>query len=530
MQTLTCHLKPYIQPFERILALRELEAIAGGRPYAANGDGPHGTAYVVRTERTAGYLARRLAYWEHVVDTRPIVTRQVRFEAASNGHGNGTAQGTLWDDETAVAALPNRRCLRFGPHGIHEYRGKFFPQLVRALLNWAELPRRSLVLDPMCGSGTTCVEAAILGHRSIGLDMNPLSVLMTRAKCELLRCEPSDLASAYQACSERLRLPEAGKPRWLASMAQEDQDYLRSWFAPEILRLLERIAAEVIRVPDAVARDLLLMSLSNVLRRVSWQKDDDLRVRRDAVFSPEGIDPTAAFLEEARRSVETVTSFLNQLSGQVVGPARALEGDARRVEAILGNGHRSVAAVVTSPPYATALPYIDTDRLSLLFLKLLPRGDHRAREQLMIGNREITDRARRHYWESFQRSRDVLPRSITSLVERIERLNRRSDVGFRRRNMGALLGRYFLDMREVLYGLSRVVRRRAPVFFVVGDNHTYAGGERTEIKTAQLLGELAESLGCYVLEDSIPMEMLVSRDIFRRNATASETTLCLRRS
>jgi site-specific DNA-methyltransferase (cytosine-N4-specific) len=109
-------------------------------------------------------------------------------------------------------------------------------------------------------------------------------------------------------------------------------------------------------------------------------------------------------------------------------------------------------------------------------------------------------------------------------------LNRWTDVGFRRKNTGALLGRYFVDMREVLDRLSRVVRHGAPVFFVVGDNHTYAGGQRTEIKTAQLLGELAESLGAYVLEDSIPMEMLVSRDIFKRNATASETILCLRKT
>jgi len=43
----------------------------------------------------------------------------------------------------------------------------------------------------------------------------------------------------------------------------------------------------------------------------------------------------------------------------------------------------------TSPPYATALPYIDTSRLSLVWLKLTPPSKIKDLEYRLLGSREI---------------------------------------------------------------------------------------------------------------------------------------------
>lgn len=90
------------------------------------------------------------------------------------------------------------------------------------------------------------------------------------------------------------------------------------------------------------------------------------------------------------------------------------------------------------------------------------------------------------------------------------------------------MGKYFLDMGRVFEVLHVLLRKNARAFVVIGSNHTYAGGERVTINTASLLGELAETCG-FALTEAIPMEMLVSRDIFRKNASNSETILSLRR-
>jgi hypothetical protein len=158
---------------------------------------------------------------------------------------------------------------------------------------------------------------------------------------------------------------------------------------------------------------------------------------------------------------------------------------------------------------------------------LLPRPIHRQRDQHMIGNREISEKQRAVYWRLFENNGEELPRSVSTLIQKVDYLNSKIDVGFRRRNLAALLTKYFIDMRKVFEGMITVLRPGSPAYVVVGNNHTIAGGERVEIETATLLVDIAIGVGMKP-ERRIPMEMLVSRDIFRRNAVASEEILCLR--
>src|SRR5450759_334152 len=196
MQSLVCQLKPYIQPFERGLALRELQVLAGSAPAPLAGG--ESVEYVVDTEMSVEDLAGRLSYWERVDGLTSAYTAQVLHESTVNLVRNGTSipeiQGLLpFRDQVP---LPNRRALRYGTHGLHEYRGKFFPQLVRALINIANVPTSGLVADPMVGSGTTPVEAVTAGRNAIGLDLNPLSVLMAWTKTELVGIPPDELAQS----------------------------------------------------------------------------------------------------------------------------------------------------------------------------------------------------------------------------------------------------------------------------------------------------------------------------------------------
>lgn len=526
MTTVSCRIKPYIQPFEKELAVRELVQLAGGSLPSTT---PRNVEVSVSTAVPARLLAERLAYWEQVKAGRTYLTTQALREATVAIARNGVPFAELGSvlPFKSDPALPNRRCLRYGPHGIHEYRGKFFPQLVRALLNTAGVRSGGLVADTMCGSGTTVVEAALLGCDGLGLDMNPLSVFISHVKCDILNVSPNSLSKTYNAILNRLTPPRGRKQHfiWLDSFSDHDQAYLRAWFSRDTLQGLERVVESIRAVRSRAERDLLWVCLSNILRQVSWQKEDDLRVRRE---TKEHVDPVSAFIEEMTRSVRMVLTFLLQNKGNTPGRGIVIEGDARTPQGLLKEWAGRVDAVVTSPPYATALPYLDTDRLSLIYLKLLSRDEHRRRDQLMVGNREITDRTRRAYWDSYVAQRDALPDSIVRLVDHVDNANAKADVGFRRRNLAALLGKYFIDMAAVFDRLQPLLKRKAPAFVVIGSNHTYAGGEKVEIPTAALLGELAELHG-FVLEESVPMEMLVSRDIFKKNASNSETIVMLRR-
>jgi site-specific DNA-methyltransferase (cytosine-N4-specific) len=284
--------------------------------------------------------------------------------------------------------------------------------------------------------------------------------------------------------------------------------------------------ARAIQQSDERVRDFFRLSLSNIIRSVSWQKVDDLRVRKELRLDVE-IDPIREFLEELGRSVRVVLAFLYYNRETQFGPFNIAEGDARDLATVWKKWKGKIDAIITSPPYATALPYLDTDRLSLCYLGLLPRPDHRRKDQHMIGNREISEKQRLMYWKVFETGEKKLPKSVSALIQKVDTLNSKIEVGFRRRNLPALLTKYFMDMQQVFEGMKAVLRPGRPSYVVIGNNHTIAGGERVEIDTASLLVDIATAVGIKS-ERRIPMEMLVSRDIFKKNAVASEEILCFR--
>jgi DNA modification methylase len=515
----TLRMKSYIQPFERVLAMQELSALVGGSisPVA-------GTDNVWAAPATAAHAAKnKLAYWEAIGGT---FTHQVRREATAlvARNGMGLAEAPSLSRERVEQKIPRSRCLRYGPHGIHEYRGKFFPQLVKALMNVAGV-HGGLVLDPMCGSGTTPVEAIFAGNRAIGLDMNPLSVFVSGVKCRALRLGSSEIVEGYASLHSSLceQRDQFASPKRSAA----DESYLADWFSAGILDELDSILGSIGRIPNEAVSELFKVSLSNIIRRVSYQKEADLRVRREHK-QVNATEVRTIFLEEALRSAKMVAADVAQSFPTEIGQADVLSGDARTFVSDGLVSENSTDVVITSPPYATALPYLDTDRLSLSYLGLLTRSEHRKRDVEMIGNREITDRLRREQWERYLEEGATLPRQVRALIDRIENENVSGTVGFRRRNLGALLATYFLDMRNVLVQIQRALKPGSQAFLVVGNNRTKTPAGEVEIETSELLLAIAASLGFGDCR-RVAMEMLHSRDIFRENRTPSEHILSMRR-
>ncbi len=66
-------------------------------------------------------------------------------------------------------------------HDLHIYKAKFFPRMVRALLN-IFAPDDATVFDPYCGSGTALLEASLLGMNSYGIDLDPICQLISKTK------------------------------------------------------------------------------------------------------------------------------------------------------------------------------------------------------------------------------------------------------------------------------------------------------------------------------------------------------------
>lgn len=485
-----------LQPFERELLIREVSAVSGAEA-AWEVDRIIIAARV--DKRVIKKLVERLALARSVTDEKGLEqpTYQHRLEV---GVGGG-----------------RRKVTSHALHGLHPYKGKFYPQLARSILNGCEVGRDSHVLDPFAGCGTTLLEAHLLKIEGHGLDTNPLAVLVANTKLRLLRSNPNSISEALRPLR---RLPRRAVPL--------PDPYLERWFPPENLAFLLRALCGIRRLADEDARALALVSLSSVIRTCSLQDPDQVRVYRR---SPSDKVPLLAdeFPSALVNAVETLAAVREVYcdDGMKRRPGRVVLGDARE---LFKNTGRKFDAVVTSPPYANALPYIDTDRLSLRAFGMLGDEGQRGAERRLIGNREITDRelAGLNDEADVAIKRGTLPELLVALIRQAREVAREPTSGFRKRRTPGLLYAYFRDMGRVLEGVGACLAPKAPAVFVVGDSLVSGpGGTSLEVPTSDIIILQAERAGLK-LQERLGKRLTsygASNTRHQRNAMAGEEVL-----
>ena len=104
-------------------------------------------------------------------------------------------QGKPTDYLRIIQKNRTRSVNQYLTHWIYPYKGKFHPQMIRALLNIIGLKPGDTVLDPFVGSGTTALEAQLLGINCVGVDVSPLCILQSKVKTESMEVLPQILES-----------------------------------------------------------------------------------------------------------------------------------------------------------------------------------------------------------------------------------------------------------------------------------------------------------------------------------------------
>lgn len=424
---------------------------------------------------------------------------------------------------------PNKsREIRYLTHSLHEYKGRFYPQLAKAFMNYAGIKKGDTVLDPFCGSGTTLVESFLFGANAIGVDINPIAFLLAKAKVKSILLKQKDLTEIRKAF-ENIK-DDSG---WAKINIEDyrntlDIEYLQNWFPLNNLKKVISIQEIIKSLTNDTAQLFSKVVLSNLLRDFSFQDPTQLRIRRRADTPPENLIET--FKRNLVKQIENLEKFqlLNQFELQ--SNVQNYLGDIRTLIESTNLSKNSIDVVITSPPYATALPYVDTDRLSLFIFGYTDKNTFRKLEETLIGNREITKSKRvildKELEANFKSS--VLPKEIVLLLQKIYLLNKNSDVGFRRKNTAALLYKYFLDMHLGINQVSQVLKKNKFAFFVVGNNRTTAGDESIDIPTDDFIGLIAEQNN-FKLVEKICMSVQQSYMIHSKNSINTESILVLQR-
>ncbi|MBD2044621.1 hypothetical protein H6F78_03065 [Coleofasciculus sp. FACHB-64] len=263
-------------------------------------------------------------------------------------------------------------------HDIHYYKAKFFPRMVRALLNIGSNTvdsKNPKVIDNFVGSGTALLESATLGFESVGTDIDPLSVLISNTKIKALYY-PSDLLyEEAKRITKTIEIkPQQQKtflsekelfPEWLlknrkmtAVVAKEiatEINHLRACLetaAPQFQELLQ------VLVSDAIARKVKMRILGTGSGRFSLS------------FAKTPLSRTFTKSLQSYVKVAAVGEWLRETLGIDFAPAKAVIGDARFLPEDLG----TFDLLITSPPYLPASSgresYAKARAISLRSLKI----------------------------------------------------------------------------------------------------------------------------------------------------------------
>jgi DNA modification methylase len=329
--------------------------------------------------------------------------------------------------------------------------------------------RRQLrVLDPMMGSGTVLAAARAKGHHAIGVDIDPLAVLIARVwtksidKRSIVKVAKKVLARArnnVRSLSYREAYPAGADP--------ETRAFIRYWFDPYARRQLASLANAIRKCRDANARDVLWCAFSRLI--ITKQAGVSLALdlahsRPHRHFERAPIKPFASFLKAVNRVLENCLSS----SSANRGPSPRIQlGDARALNLLDG----TIDLVLTSPPYLNAIDYLRCSKFSLIWMGY-SIGEIRQVRSNSVGT-EVGD---------YEKSEESFSNKLLA------------DFGFKHRLSGrkqAVLSRFISDMKAAVEEVSRVLVPGGKAIYVVGEN-TITG---TYIENARIIAALARRAG-----------------------------------
>lgn len=414
-----------------------------------------------------------------------------------------------------------RQSTRYSAHGLHEYKGKFNPQIVRAIFNIFEIAKGSRVIDPFCGSGTSLLESAHVGMDATGTDINPLAIFIANSKLLALGTSASVLLEGLRKSvrnAGKVKLPQD-------SCRSERRRYLLSWFQSDIYETIEKLRISIEGLNSPASAPLLAIA-SNLLREYSQQDPNDLRIRRRKSALPvESF--MIAFESAALRFLDKLVAAQKVLDIGVI-TSRAILTDSRNLSLNALGAPDKFDCALTSPPYATALPYIDTQRLSLVWLGLISPDEILSLEATLVGSRETRGFAKKSLIDQVMTNSANIPNRQARYCKKLQDAVGSGD-GFRRQAVPRLLYRYFVGMQQVFLSLRPLMNARAPFALIVGGNHSVLGGVRFDIDTPKHIAELAVHAGWRHIE-TIPLQTYQRYGYHAGNAVASEAMVILRAS
>jgi tRNA G10 N-methylase Trm11 len=323
---------------------------------------------------------------------------------------------------------------------IHPFAARMAPEIAFNALRG--LRKDAVVLDPMVGSGTVLRTVSEYGFSGLGFDIDPLSVLMSKAwttpfNSEKIRAKSEEILEEVN----ELKLNSIHLP-WIDD-DQSTRSFITFWFGRKQINALRKLSF-VLGNHKGTYNELMKVAFSRLI--ITKAKGASLAAdishsRPHKVYDKNDYDVLHSFSNSCRALARI---FREQ---QPKGKIDIHHGDARDLKLV---SDESVSLIITSPPYLNALDYMRGHKMSLVWLgyKIDELGNVRSNS---VGVEKAPD----------SRSDFELALKLTSGLKNLDKLQTR------KQNM---IKRYALDMYEVAVESVRVLEKTGKATFVVGNS------------------------------------------------------------
>lgn len=267
-------------------------------------------------------------------------------------------------------------------HDFLRWYGKLIPQLVSRLLDMYTV-EEDLVLANFSGSGTVCLEAHIANRNAIGIDANPLALLLSKVKSSPAKFESIEIIKLLDGYEKS------------TNTEYKKNKFLQKWFSQNAYEELIRYFNAAKMIEDERLRNTITLAIASIVKKVS--KVDSRCVNHIVVDNnKKQIDVRKALLDKLEDMSKDIDSLESKKSKAKV---KIEQGDARN----LPLKDNSVDFIISHPPYLGAIDYTNIFQLENLMLQ---------NDNKLIDENDISTTSMKNYLGSMQKVFDEMYRVL----------------------------------------------------------------------------------------------------------------------
>lgn len=327
------------------------------------------------------------------------------------------------------------------------------------------------VLDPFCGSGTTAIEAMLLGRNAISVDIDPFARLLISAKTQVYQLD--DLSLIDRVVKELKNInPSAIKAHWIPKIPN-----IEKWFCETSIEQLSFIKWFIDEQCDnnIKVKNYLYVVLAGIIRKSSNADEVSPKPYISTRYPKTPEVPMEIFFKYEDMYRKAIIEYSDVVSKFDTKSVILDSNDARIISA-----EKSVDAAVTSPPYINAYDYVRSLKFEDMWLGLATDAELRKNRKSYIGT-EISG----SFYDDFDyANQSEILKPLTTAIEEVDA------------KRAQMVRTYFEDMAKNMIAVKESLKQGGYYTIVVGDSNIRG----QVIPTAKVLEEIAVKNGYeYVL-------------------------------